>query len=278
MALTFGLSSKLQPQAIYMGYVYNKYRENLNGSVIYRCVNYVKSNCHTYIVTKTNEVINNPPVHTHKALMLHSPAPKFNKTEFAEKTAELRIIPEIKDEKQPSDTDEENDRVKRLSITSETKLVGNRSPLHAHGILHFAKQAKPLGNAVNGKPADKMSQFSGNCFIDKISNNETENIMPSSNVYSTTTSSAEEDDDELLDRVYAALNKRVKTSVSKVPSKQHCGDTSKSLLVSVCKNISTSHNSSAKIKRKNLLSSPPKRLTSKKMRSSTKAIKKWIKY
>src|SRR5271163_3828494 len=132
----------------------------------------------------------------------------------------------------------------------------------------------------------KCHSFSDNGFIEKISNNETENIipmkiqncMPSSNVYSTTTSSAEEDDDELLDRVYAALNKRVKTSVSKVPSKQHCGDTSKSLLVSVCKNISTSHNSSAKIKRKNLLSSPPKRLTSKKMRSSTKAIKKWIKY
>src|SRR5271163_628855 len=66
MAVTFGLSSKRKPTAIYKNYIYNKYRVNQSGYITWRCQQYQKHHCKAQLVTKEGQLARNSvPVHTH---------------------------------------------------------------------------------------------------------------------------------------------------------------------------------------------------------------------
>ena len=92
MAVTFGLSSKHKPTAIYKNYIYNKYRVNQSGYITWRCQQYQKHHCKAQLVTKEGQLTRNSvPVHTHGITHLAKEASAM-KNNLSNKTASKLLI------------------------------------------------------------------------------------------------------------------------------------------------------------------------------------------
>ena len=68
MSLTFGITSKKRPTAVYMGYKFNQYSKNNKDCVHWGCVEYTRFKCRAKLVTFETEMLQNlTPLHTHPA-------------------------------------------------------------------------------------------------------------------------------------------------------------------------------------------------------------------
>ena len=71
MSLTFGLTSKNRPTAVYMNHTFNQYSKNNKNHTHWRCTEYSRSKCRAKLVTFENQMLEkSTPLHTHTAANL----------------------------------------------------------------------------------------------------------------------------------------------------------------------------------------------------------------
>jgi len=67
MALSFGKSERGKPTVIYRGFEYWKKKENVSGTISWRCHQFQRLNCKATLVTSGNRVVSDrQPDHTHE--------------------------------------------------------------------------------------------------------------------------------------------------------------------------------------------------------------------
>src|ERR1700690_3910750 len=68
MSLTFGISSKRRPTLIFANFIFNRYKENKTGRIVWRCQHFQKHGCRSQIITHENQIMDDSRLqHTHPA-------------------------------------------------------------------------------------------------------------------------------------------------------------------------------------------------------------------